>query len=166
MKWIAMLVTLAALCCCALGCANRFQHAADRSMLIQENLQLDQALNLVSYELMLAQQENDALRRQIERVSQNAGGTTGGVSTGRTPPLRSQHEQITPPTFEANNPNLPPPSHQLPHHFQRPQQPQLYDPSQHSPSQQPSPQQPPPLSQPSPPQTTVGVPQWSPHRIR
>ena len=143
-KWISTLVALIALCC-PLGCANRYQHAADKSLLIQENLQLDQALSITQYELMRVQQENDALRRQLERVQNAGNGTSGGTSNntpnGRMPPLRSQHEPMGPaPTFDAFDPNLPPPSNQVPYQLQRPQQ---------SP-----PQNPPPL----------GMPQWSPYR--
>ena len=135
-KWISVPVALAALCCCMMGCgANRFQHAADKSLLIQENLQLDQALSITQYELMRAQQENDALRKQLEEAgsivtrnsSQNpgnmSGGTSGGVTSGRMPPLRSQYDTMgTAPAFNANDPNLPSPTNQLPHHLQRPQQ--------------------------------------------
>jgi len=155
MKWISTLMTLTALCC---GCAN-LQHKADRSMLIQENLQLDQALSITQYELMLAQQENDALRRQLlEQVSAGASGSTRGKA------LRSQYEEVTP-TFDANDPNLPPSSNQVPHYFQRPSQ-------NHSLDQIPQQfQQPPPISQASHARTQTaavppGAPQWSPQRVR
>ena len=127
-KWISMLPALVTLCCCMTGCgANRFQHAADKSLLIQENLQLDQALSITQYELMLVQQENDVLRRQLEQVSQSSGvqsgGTSGNTSSGRLPSLRSTYEPMaTAPTFDVNDPNLPSPSNQMPQHFQRPQQ--------------------------------------------
>jgi len=118
-KWISTLMTLVALCFFTLGCAN-LQHKADRSMLIQENLQLDQALSITQYELMLVQQENDALREQLEQLQNAGGGTSGGTSnntTGgtRTTTLRSQYEEQVAPTFDANDPNLPPPSNQVPH---------------------------------------------------
>jgi hypothetical protein len=127
-KWILTLMAWIVVGCCASGCANRFQHAADKSLLIQENLQLDQALSITQYELMLTQQENDALRRQLEQVSQNRGGSTSSntsdnMSSGRIPPLRSEYEPMgMRPNFNANDPNLPPPSNQMPQRFQRPQQ--------------------------------------------
>jgi len=147
-------------------------------MLIQENLQLDQALSITQYELMLVQQENDALRRQLEQVTQqNTGDASGNTSGGmlnnmtgtRATTLRSQYEQATP-TFDANDPNLPPPSNQVPHYFQRPQQNQLPDQSQQRFPQQQF-QQPPPISQASHARTPTaavppGAPQWLPQRYR
>jgi len=162
-------VLLFALCVLP-GCAN-LQHKADRSMLIQENLQLDQALSITQYELMLAQQENDVLREQLKQVMQNTGGgTSGGDNTSggtRATTLRSQYEQVAP-TFDANDPNLPPPSNQVPHYFQRPQQNLPPDQSYRQFPQQF--QQPPPISQAlSRTQTAAvppGAPQWSPQRGR
>ncbi len=124
-KRISTLMALVALACFAPGCANRFQQSADKSLLIQENLQLDQALNITQYELMLARQENDALRRQLEQSSQNGSGATsgGGVSGGRLPPLRSTYDSGNgagaAPSFEANDPNLPAPTNQMPNKFMR-----------------------------------------------
>ena len=167
-KWISTLPTLVALCCCMTGCANRFQHAADKSLLIQENLQLDQALSITQYELMLAQQENDALRRQLEQTSQNPGGMSGNTSSGRLPLLRSQYESMgTAPTFDAHDPSLPPPSSQLPRSFQRPQQspPGNYPPQ---PSVVPGHQTHDFQASAGTQYTSVpsGVPQWSPQRVR
>jgi len=166
----ALCALLFALCALS-GCANnRFQHAADKSLLIQENLQLDQALSITQYELMLAQQENDALRRQLDQVKQSANGnTSGGLSNGRMPPLRSQYEPVAP-AFDAIDPNLPPPSNQVPHYFQRPQQNQPPDQSQ---QRFPSPQSPNRPANSSPViqasrvqyvEVPPGAPQWSPQR--
>ena len=167
-KWILTLMAWIAVGCCVSGCANRFQHAADKSLLIQENLQLDQALSITQYELMLAQQENDALRKQLERVSQNGNGSTpgntsGGVSNSHKPPLRSEYEPMGErPHFNATDPNLPPPSNQMPQRFQRPQQnPSIDYPPQSAtrPNNQ--------VIQASGPQyveVPSGAPQWSPHR--
>ena len=126
-KWISIPVAWIALCCCVTGCANRYQHAADKSLLIQENLQLDQALSITQYELMLMQQENDTLRKQLDQVqnteNRTNGSSSGSTSSGHLPPLRSQYEPMgTQPTFDAHDPNLPPPSNQMPRTFQRPQQ--------------------------------------------
>ena len=137
-------------------------------MLIQENLQLDQALSITQYELMIVQQENDILREQLQQMTQQnaSGNTSGGTSnnmTGtRATTLRSQYEQATP-TFDANDPNLPPPSNQIPHYFQRPS-------LNHSLDQIPQQlQQPPPIRQASNARTAnvpPGAPQWSPQRGR
>ncbi|MCL2117857.1 MAG: hypothetical protein FWH27_05455 [Planctomycetaceae bacterium] len=139
------------LCCCTSGCANRFQHAADKSLLIQENLQLDQALSITQYELMRAQQDNDALRRQLEQAQNAGNGTTGD----RMPPLRSEYEPVSGteayPAFDANHPNLPPPSNQVPQRFQRPQQ-------------DLPPEIPPQSSAAQYVDTPPGAPQWSPYR--
>ena len=47
------------------GCTTRYQNAVDRSMLIQENLQLDQALSLAQYRLTVLEDENRTLRREL-----------------------------------------------------------------------------------------------------
>ena len=125
MKRISTLILLAALLFLGQGCATRKQHAVDRSMLIQENLQLDQALSIVQYELLLAQQENENLRRQLDQSATN-GNTSGD---GRVPPpLRSTYESpndLTDTMFDAHDSTLPPPTNQIPQHFQqRPAQPQ------------------------------------------
>ena len=167
-------MVLFALCCCMTGCANnRFQHQADKSLLIQENLQLDQALSITQYELMLMQQENDALRRQLEQMTQNSGSssgsTSGGMTGGRTTTLRSQtdlqYEQAAP-TFDANDPNLPPPSNQVPHYFQRPQQ---NPPSDYPTQSATRPGRQTGVVHASGTQyanTLPGAPQWSPQRVR
>ena len=173
-KWISTPMVLLALCCCITGCANnRFQHQADKSLLIQENLQLDQALSITQYELMLAQQENDVLREQLEQMTQNSGSssgsTSGGMTGGRTTTLRSQHDlqyEQAAPAFDAYDPSLPPPSNQVPQFFQRP----LLNPPPDYPTQS--------VTRPGR-QTGVvhvsgtqyantppGAPQWSPQRVR
>jgi len=108
------------------GCATRKQQAVDQSMLIQENLQLDQALSITQYELMLAQQENEELRRQLGQPNTN-GNNSGNR---KMPPLRSNYEPVTTPNFDANDSNLPQPTNQMPPRFHQQQQNQQQMPPQ------------------------------------
>ncbi|MCL2347980.1 MAG: hypothetical protein FWC50_06915 [Planctomycetaceae bacterium] len=65
------------------GCASRYQNAVDRSMLIQENLQLDQALSLAQYRLTILEDENRRLRRELgqESSSDNRRTTYGNAKS-------------------------------------------------------------------------------------
>lgn len=130
-KRISTLILAATMLFLGQGCAGRKQQAVDRSMLIQENLQLDQALSIAQYELMLAQQENEALRARIGQPSASDG-RLGNGSGGRMPPLRSDYEPMSngvgsAPSFDAYDPNLPQPSNQMPQRF-RQQQPNVTPP--------------------------------------
>ena len=104
------------------GCATRKQQAVDQSMLIQENLQLDQALSIAQYELMLAQQENGELRRRLGQSN-----ISGSDSGSRMPPLRSTHEPAAP-NFDSHDSTLPQPTNQMPSRFQQPQNQQQMSP--------------------------------------
>ena len=126
MKRISILIFVAAaVLFFGQGCATRKQQAVDQSMLIQENLQLDQALSIAQYELMLAQQENEELRRQLDQPNTNGSGSR----SRNMPPLRSNYEPVTTPNFDANDSTLPQPTNQMPPRFQQ-QQNQQQMPSQ------------------------------------
>ncbi|MDR1492818.1 MAG: hypothetical protein LBT05_08860 [Planctomycetaceae bacterium] len=92
------------------GCANRYQRKVDEAMLIQENLQLDQALSIAQYELELTRQENNSLHKQLRENSSNR---RDGNSFNSLPPLRTNPESV--PNFNQqggslDENSLPPPN--------------------------------------------------------
>lgn len=143
-KRISTLILVATMLLFGQGCASRKQQAVDRSMLIQENLQLDQALSIAQYELMLTREENEMLRNRLAQTPAN-----DGRSGGRLPALRSTYEPMPnetgpAPTFDPHDSTLPPPSNQMPSRFQRQE------------NQRPN--------QPQHVEVPIGAPQWSPQR--
>ncbi|MDR1384386.1 MAG: hypothetical protein LBJ67_11185 [Planctomycetaceae bacterium] len=92
------------------GCTHRYQRKVDEAMLIQENLQLDQALGIAQYELELTRQENDSLRKQLEENSLNYRNRN---SSDSLPSLRTNPKSV--PSFNQQDAlpyenSLPPPN--------------------------------------------------------